>query len=291
MFASSDSDPLLAQAGLLSPRRIVLAFFYLGFPLLLVLVLSITEAGTGRFPNKGLYLVKYTLSTVPIWWSYDLLARAFSHLLRPWRPQLWVVLICAVVMAHVVLVGPWSLVWQQLMTPYLTPGSSFFAGWPLQPGDPKFLTESLLATFSGFLFFGGLNLLLFFGLGMERYGYSPSRARPPPVAPPPQAGVSLLARLPEDIGGDVIALEAKEHYTQVVTTRGKALVLYRFSDAVRELAYLPGVQVHRSHWVNTNAIRSIEPASRGYTITLKNGLRVPVSRSYKVKLQELGLAP
>jgi len=291
MVAISDNVRPAAPAGSGASRRLALAFFYLGFPLLMVLLLGIAEAGSGRFPSKGLYLAKYTLSILPIWWAYDLMARACSRLLRPWRPKLWLVLLCAVVLTHAVLVGPWSLVWQQLMTPYLAPGSSFFAGWPLRLTDPKFMTESILATFSGFVFFGGLNLLYFFGLGMERYGHSPPRSRRTPANSQLPASGALLARLPEGIGSEIIALEAQEHYTQVVTTRGKALVLYRFSDAVRELAHLPGVQVHRSHWINTKAIQTVEPANRGYTITLNNGHRVPVSCSYKVKIQELGLAP
>jgi DNA-binding LytR/AlgR family response regulator len=52
---------------------------------------------------------------------------------------------------------------------------------------------------------------------------------------------------------------------------------------------MPGLQVHRSFWINTAAIEGIRRAGRSYEIVLQGGLEVPVSRSYRYALKEAGL--
>jgi DNA-binding LytR/AlgR family response regulator len=46
------------------------------------------------------------------------------------------------------------------------------------------------------------------------------------------------------------------------------------------------MQVHRSWWVGHSAIATLDSPSAPKQIVLKNGLTVPVSRSYRIKVVE-----
>ena len=96
-----------------------------------------------------------------------------------------------------------------------------------------------------------------------------------PQEPPP-----LLARLKPDIRGPILHLTVEDHYTVVTTTRGRQLVLLRFSDALRELGEIDGLQTHRSHWVAAAHVEGLEKAGGRFAVRLKSGTVVPVSRSY-----------
>ncbi len=112
-------------------------------------------------------------------------------------------------------------------------------------------------------------------------GLSPALPAPPasPSAPP------FLQRAKKDLGTEVIALQAQDHYVRVFTTRDSELLLYRFTDAIREVGEAQGVRVHRSYWVATRAIRRISQRGQRITVELQTGLRVPVSRTFVEELR------
>lgn len=94
------------------------------------------------------------------------------------------------------------------------------------------------------------------------------------------AEAALRARLPVHLDGEILALKAEDHYVRVYTARGDTLVHYRFRDAVRDLACVDGLQVHRSFWVRRSAITRRYSEGHSQFLRLRNDLRVPVSRSY-----------
>ncbi len=97
----------------------------------------------------------------------------------------------------------------------------------------------------------------------------------------------FLDRLPSELGRNILAVEAQEHYVRVYTDRGDDLVLYRFGDVVRDLNALGlGMQVHRSYWVSERAIKDVQRAGKSYRLTLSNDLEVPVSVSYRGTIQQ-----
>jgi hypothetical protein len=110
-----------------------------------------------------------------------------------------------------------------------------------------------------------------------------------PIAAP--APPRLLSRLPFDRRGPVRALSAADHYVTVTTARGQSMLLMRLSDAIAETAPTPGLQVHRSHWVATAAIRAVRRQGDGAVITLSDGAEVPVSRGFLPAVQAAGLLP
>lgn len=101
----------------------------------------------------------------------------------------------------------------------------------------------------------------------------------------------FLLRLPPSLGKEVIALSAEDHYVRVYTKLGNDLILYRFSDAVREMPENLGIQVHRSHWVNLGAITKFEESGRAYKLTVEDSVTIPVSQRYIEVLKGHGVTP
>jgi hypothetical protein len=62
----------------------------------------------------------------------------------------------------------------------------------------------------------------------------------------------------------------------------------RFRDALEELSDLPGLRVHRSHWVMIDAVTEVRPDGRRHVAVLSCGTEVPVSRSYLGNLEIRG---
>ena len=113
----------------------------------------------------------------------------------------------------------------------------------------------------------------------------------------PEAAVStserpgFLKRVPARLEiSEVLALKAEQHYIRVYTKEREYMVLYRFSDAVRELDSGVGTQVHRSFWVSTQAIDLVKPRAKKFSIKLSTGDEIPVSAPYHAIVKELARA-
>ncbi len=91
---------------------------------------------------------------------------------------------------------------------------------------------------------------------------------------------ALLDRLKPETRGTILRLSAEDHYTLVETSRGRALVLVRFADALRELAGADGLQVHRSHWVARTHVAGLKRENGKMLVVLNDGSLLPVSRTH-----------
>lgn len=100
---------------------------------------------------------------------------------------------------------------------------------------------------------------------------------------------ALLERLPLPQRGRLLHLAVADHYVEVTTDKGRALLLLRLSDAIRETAPIPGLQVHRSHWIALSAVRKATRQSGKPVLELENGTVVPISRSYLEAARAAGL--
>jgi DNA-binding LytR/AlgR family response regulator len=108
-----------------------------------------------------------------------------------------------------------------------------------------------------------------------------AEAATPAFAPPgAAAAASIVDRLKPPNRGALLRLSVQDHYTEVVTARGRELVLLRFADALREAAGTPGLQVHRSHWIADAHVESVRRDSGKLVILTHDGSHIPVSRSY-----------
>jgi DNA-binding LytR/AlgR family response regulator len=116
----------------------------------------------------------------------------------------------------------------------------------------------------------------------ELPGKPTPQAQPIPPAPLAKAmeTAPLLARLKPENRGALQHLSVEDHYTLVKTSRGRELILLRLSDAIRETGATPGLQVHRSHWVADNFVKSLKRDDGKLSLILTDGTEIPVSRTY-----------
>ncbi|MEL7547302.1 MAG: LytTR family DNA-binding domain-containing protein [Pseudomonadota bacterium] len=100
----------------------------------------------------------------------------------------------------------------------------------------------------------------------------------------------FLKRLPVKFHtAELYAICSEDHYLRVYTSLGDELILMRLSDAARELADAKGLQVHRSWWVASDAIRDVRKANGRSFLVLLDGIEAPVSRSFRDAVREMGL--
>lgn len=114
---------------------------------------------------------------------------------------------------------------------------------------------------------------------------APSATAPSAYAP------AILSRLPLDRRGRLVSMTVEDHYVRVRTTGGEELVLMRLSDAIRETQPEDGLQVHRSHWVATDAVTAARREGDRAILTLSHGPEIPVSRANIAAVREAGLLP
>jgi len=104
-----------------------------------------------------------------------------------------------------------------------------------------------------------------------------------PRRPPP-----LIMRLPSNLKGEVLALQAEDHYVRIHTSEGSTLLLLRMADAINELKDLEGLRVHRSWWIARSAVVNVRAEGRRLSLDLRNGLSVPVTRGMTSRVRRAG---
>lgn len=108
------------------------------------------------------------------------------------------------------------------------------------------------------------------------------------LANEPRIDPRLKERLPLELReAEIMALEASDHYVNVITTNGDALIHMRLRDAIACMPTKSGTQVHRSWWVASDHCQS--PVKREGRMFLLLGAerQVPVSRQGQKTLDEL----
>ncbi len=107
---------------------------------------------------------------------------------------------------------------------------------------------------------------------------APSSPRPP-----------LVDRLPHAVRGRLLYLSMQDHYVEVHTEKGSTLLLMRFADALRETGDVPGIQIHRSHWVALDAVAGNRRQDGKPFLKLADGAMLPVSRTHADAVRKAGL--
>lgn len=97
-----------------------------------------------------------------------------------------------------------------------------------------------------------------------------------PAPPVPASGLAARTNV-----ADLHAIVAEDHYLRLHLADGRqSLLLYRFGDAVRELAMLDGQQVHRGAWVAAAARPKAVRDGRKWRLLLNNGTSLAISETY-----------
>ena len=142
--------------------------------------------------------------------------------------------------------------------------------------------------------FLAVTISVLIGLFYEQRLHAVADAERARVASVPEAGPQgvvthdFFRRVPPALGHDLLALEMEDHYLRIHTALGSDLILLRLRDALSELGPERGRQVHRSWWVAQDAVTSVERSAGRGTLVLRNGLRVPVSKSFRDQVKEAG---
>ena len=95
-----------------------------------------------------------------------------------------------------------------------------------------------------------------------------------------EPGPLAQGRLARALRGDLVALEAEDHYVRLHHPSGSTLILHRFSDALAEVDRRAGLQVHRGWWVANGAVAGTFMRGGKRWLRLTNNLEVPVSRTH-----------
>lgn len=81
---------------------------------------------------------------------------------------------------------------------------------------------------------------------------------------------------------DILYLNTLQNYTTIITDHGKWHVLSALSSMLENPDFESFVRIHRSYAINKRHIRSLNSKE----VTLTNGVKIPVGRSYKNHLSE-----
>ncbi len=236
---------------------------------------------TGTWP-LALSISFWVLCSWSNWLLCDCTSRASAWILRRQGAGLWLVLLTGAIAAQL-LVYPvnYALVgfFQNSLLPDVVS----------RPSVPATLVSLIKSSVPGVALWIGINLALHRFMGLSRYGYPLESPPPAEIERVEAPAPSFFGRIPAHLGTSVQALAAEEHYMRVYTDRGSALMLYRTSDAIRELAGRDGCQVHRSYWVAREAVAEVVRTGGQVSLRLHDGLLVPVSRSFRVAAMAAGL--
>jgi LytTr DNA-binding domain len=279
---TSRSEMLLSQVrGWLSRDNLL---FYVVVPLAFGLVVGWLQpsrsAAWSKFPAVYYWVVGFIVG----WALFGIGTQIARIVLRPWNPPFLLLLFVGWALANMP-AGYFARY-------HISATYEIFEDLPRAPIPPmpSFSRELLSGNFFddnfvGFVLWLSINAFFVYVLGIPRFGHGAraAKAEAQDTGPP-----AFLARIKPELGSTVLALAAEQHYLRVYTTLGSDLILYRFADAVRELGGR-GVQVHRSYWVAKDAGASTEIDATKAQIVLKNGLKVPVSRTYKMAARQVGL--
>lgn len=97
----------------------------------------------------------------------------------------------------------------------------------------------------------------------------------------------FLKRLPAKYqSAKLYAVSAEDHYLRIHTSVGEELILLRFTDALRELEHVRGMQTHRSWWVANSAVVERTKLQGKTKLLLTSGLLVPVSRTFEKQIKD-----
>lgn len=87
---------------------------------------------------------------------------------------------------------------------------------------------------------------------------------------------------------DLMYIKSEDHYVRIVCATTSTLQRARLADVLKEVSAIRGMQVHRSFWVCFAGISEWYGIPEGgLMLIMKNGDRIPVSRSRRKKFQAL----
>lgn len=260
--------------------------FYIGIPMFVGLLLGWNKAFVGADVSRTVAISFWAGLALLEWFAAVVCSQIMYVILRPLRPSPTVIWLAGVSLAALLFFYPIS---RYLEFGSMLGGMTHLPAHLRAESMTQFLRMASADIFPGMALWMAANYFYAEFLGIPRHQYAVAES---PIArtqtgPPTTVAETAETAQPQFMQqvaaskrGQIMALEAQDHYVKVTTDRGNDLIHYRFSDAVRDARVLAGLRVHRSHWVAAHAITELTRANHGYQLQLSNGAEVPVSRSY-----------
>jgi hypothetical protein len=277
-------------------RRVWLSWrhlaYFLGVPLTIAVYAGLNNWEMQNIAGFRASIVFYLAHSVLPWCITCLVTTLLMKLLERWKPP-WLLLLLLGHTLGCFIVLPYSN--------WLT--ALYAERWPELAMAVHFSPDDVggfgLYWLRAGLIWIGVNYLFDQFLGLPLYRYAVPRGYDS-AAPGSLASTSagadewlgrapgFIERLPARLGpSEVLAIKAEQHYIRVYSPQKEYMVLYRFSDAIRELDESLGHQVHRSYWVNTGAIDHVHAKAKDFHVRIKSGAEIPVSTPYQGMVREL----
>lgn len=258
------------------------ALYYLAIPMFLAFLSGWPQVGRTIGWSKPHALAFWAGMSFGGWYMNDVVTRLLAGSLRRRGVPLVTVLVLGATLASI----PSDVVLRIWVHGYHAAFPYLPVDRPL-PGTVFSLDKFFRTHVYGVLTWPLINLALVRLGGITLFGYETRHPTPLSTETAPTAP-GLMAKLPVQMRGAVIALRAEQHYLRVYTASGECLILFRLSDAVLELG-AAGLQVHRSHWVAHQAVKGTLGNRAAPRLLLVNDLEVPVSRSYRKSVEAAGM--
>ena len=263
-------------------------FFYIGLPLLCGLVLGWNRVSVGSHMTR-LGAACYMTVLIFMVWFAAIVGTRLAHLcIRRWQCPLWLTGLIGATIGMALFY--WPIAWYRHYILQFLPQELALRAPPLPLPTLDYLPQLFANTGAGVAFW--VLVLYVYERIFSDPRYRAEALRPdiaatsldvsPTDADPASIGAeeTLRRRLPRQLDGEIVALQAEDHYVRVHTAKGSALVHYRFRDAVQDMSCVDGLQVHRSFWVRRSAITQQFIERHSHFVRLGNGLKVPVSRTH-----------
>jgi hypothetical protein len=261
---------------------------YVALPVIVGIVLGANQTRAGAQLPWIFSIIYWIALSVSTWWLMAGGTVILARFLKPWSPPLWLVWLLGGIAGSFVArpaiyqLASWFKPWMdggELRSMRPVEFSSDFAVYYIVNWSVILLMwMAAQFVFSYAQSLSNLNLGTSVPVAVEHTGDEGTDTE---TRTPAYSG--FLERIPIHLGKDVIALHCEDHYLRVFTRKGDALILVTISEAIRtlEAAKIKGLQVHRSWWVQLNAISKTQLSNRKMIAVLDTGLEVPVSQTYR----------
>jgi len=264
--------------------------YYIGVPIVVAVYAGLNNWEMQNIVGFPASILFYVAHALPPWWLTCASTSLLKLALARWKPP-WLLLLLLGHLVGCLLVLPYSN-WltgaYELRWPALEMGGEF---------APMFSNEFWMYLLRAGVIWIGINFIFDRFIGLPLYRYTIPRGYEVPrngtATKHVQDGWSgkppgFVERLPAKLApNEVLAIKAEQHYIRVYSPEREYMILYRFSDAVRELDEILGQQVHRSYWVNIGAIESVHAKAKDFQVRISSGADIPVSTPYQGMVREL----
>ena len=287
----------------LTDRPVLSGIYFLAIPLAAALQSSWFRLSQFESGDKALVFGWWAGLFLMFWWLTILSTQAIRYGLKFLNPPVWILWAAGPVIA--------AFVFHDFFASYFAYGHTILPEGgvrtvlPDSPFSLEYLKDYVIYAPPGIAFFVGSNALFDKVLGIPMF--RDARTKTGSVSTPsnltafnradrPQSSASsntkllrpsFMESLPLDKQGDLICIQAQEHFIKVYTDKGPSLVSWPFKKALAELSQYDGIQSHRSYWIAKDAFLGVEKNGHGYVANLKNGSSVPVSRTYLREVRNL----